>query len=222
MKKILFALIMLVMYTQMFAQKNVQPKIDDSKAREILEAASEKLKSYKSMKYEFTYTMENKKENIKETKKGVIYMKGDMYKLSIAGQEIINNGETQWTFIEEVNEVQVSDPSENEDGESLTPYQMLTTYADKYKTRFIREEVADGKTVQVVDLFPKKGGTAFYRTRLFINKANSNVISSVLSDRNGGNYTYKVNSLKTNLNLTKADFTFKPSNHPGVEIIDLR
>lgn len=221
MKKIFVAILVLIFANQSFAQL-VQAKVDDSKAAEILNEVSEKLKSYSSMKYDFTYTMENKQENINESKNGTIYMKGDMYKLEIAGQTIINNGETQWTFMEEVNEVQISEPTANEDGEALTPYQMLTTYGDKYKVRYIKEEKIDGKTVQVVDLYPKKGGTAFYRTRIFVDKNTKDVVSSTLSDRNGGNYTYKVNSFKTNLALSKTDFTFDKAKHPGVEVIDLR
>lgn len=221
MKALFNTLILLLMASFANAQL-VQAKVDDSKAEKILEQLSEKFKSYASMKIDFTYTMVNKQENINESKKGSIWLKGDKFKLEITGQTIINNTKTVWTYIQEANEVQIADYVPDENGESLTPYQMLTTFKSKYKYRFIKEEVQNGKTVQILDLYPLKGGTTFHRTRLIVDKNAESIISSTLYDRNGGEYTYKLDNMQTNQTLNDAFFIFDQTKYPNVEVIDLR
>ena len=61
---------------------------NDPAAQKILDQLSKETKSYKSIKATFTYTLENKKENSKVAQDGSLLLKGDKYKLEIAGQEI--------------------------------------------------------------------------------------------------------------------------------------
>lgn len=223
MKKTLYlAFISIVLSALQVSAQTVQANVDDSKSKKILDAVSEDLKSYNSMKVDFTFTMENENENIKETKKGTFYMMGEKYKLDMGQQMVINNGNTVWKYIKEANEVQIDNASNQNEGQEMNPYRMLTSYNDKFKTRYIRKEKENGKVYQIIDLYPKKGGTSFFRARLKIDKTSSEVVSSTLSDRNGGEYTYKVDNFVKNASLTDSDFVFDKSKHPGVEVIDLR
>ena len=96
-------------------EKDLNPQ--DPKAQEILDALSNKAAGYTSFSADFEYTLLNKSEGINETQSGSVTMKGKQkYKLEVAGQEIISDGETVWTFIKEVGELQISDvPEESEE-----------------------------------------------------------------------------------------------------------
>lgn len=192
----------------------------DNKSKAILDEVSQKMQAYETIKIDFTYSIENKNENIKDSKSGSLWMKKDKYKLEVTGQTIICDGKTVWTHIKEAEEVQITTPPN--DDEALTPNKLLTAYNKNYKSKFIREEKQGGKDVQIIDLTPNKGGKTFYKTRIVIDKANKQIISSTLYDRNGGTYTYTVNKFLPNQTIEETLFTFNSKDYPGVEINDMR
>ncbi len=88
----------------------------DPKALEILEAMSKKYKAFTSFEANITSSMTNETEGIKEEFKGKITVKGDMFRLAMDDQEIINNGKTVWTYLPAAKEVNIDnyDPSSDE------------------------------------------------------------------------------------------------------------
>ena len=67
----------------------------DAKAKAILDAVSANLKTMKTMKANFTLSI----SKTKETKKGIVSMKGTKYFVSIGnGQEIYCDSKTIYTF----------------------------------------------------------------------------------------------------------------------------
>ena len=75
----------------------------DAKAKEILDGMSAKYKSIHSFKAGLSHTLVNETDQLNEEFTGEIVVKGDMYKLTLSGQEITNNGTTIWTYLDEVN-----------------------------------------------------------------------------------------------------------------------
>lgn len=190
----------------------------DPAAKKILDAVSAKMKGYETMKFEFTYTMENPKEKIKETKTGSIYIKGDKYRLYIADQIIICDGKTVWTYLKEDNEVQINDVDPNNDN---TPNKMLTAYGDNYKPKLIKEMPKAGKIIQVIDLTPIKT-RSFYKLRVEIDKAEVMVYSSTIYDKNGSTFTYTMTNFVPNPKVLDSRFTFNKADYPGVTVNDMR
>ena len=85
-----------------FSQEN------NKKALEILDKMSNLYKSMISFSSTFEYSMVNLDEDIEDSFQGKIIIKEEKYLLKIEGQEIINDGETVWTYIPELNEVNIS------------------------------------------------------------------------------------------------------------------
>src|SRR6476620_1901179 len=79
-----------------FAQK-------DKAADKLLSTVSSRYKKFKSIKADFTYAIENKIDKAQEKQKGVIFVKGNKFKLDIAGQIITCDNATVWTYSKEVN-----------------------------------------------------------------------------------------------------------------------
>jgi outer membrane lipoprotein-sorting protein len=197
------------------------PEKNDPVAQTILDKLSKATKSYNSIKATFTFTLENKKENNSESQDGGLLLKGNKYKLEIAGQEIICNGSTLWTYIKDAEEVQINEP-EYEEG-SISPANIFTVYESGFKFRFHSEEEYEGRTCQIVNLYPIDANEKPYHTiRLFIDKAKNQLASIKIMGKEGDNYYYTINSFATDLELTDADFEFDPSKHPNVEVVDLR
>ena len=197
----------------------LEAQVKDKKATQILDEVTDKTKSYKTIKVEFTYRMENPEANINESKNGMLIIKGDKYRLSIAGQIVICNSETIWTYIEDAEEVQINDVEDSD--ESITPDKLLTSYNDNYKSKFIKETLWHGKTVQIIELTPLEGKT-YYKVQLIIDKVRKQILNFQIFDKNGSTYTYQINKFIPDLAVEDSEFIFNPEEYPDVEIIDMR
>lgn len=212
MKKLILFSTLSLFISGIFAQVN------DKNAEKILEAVSTKMQSFETMRIEFTYIMENTSEKIKESKTGSIYIQGDKYRLYIAEQMVICDGNTVWTYFKDANEVQINEVDPNDDN---TPMKMLTAYNKNYKAKLIKEMPKGGKTIQVIDLTPNKT-QSYFKIRLEIDKAQKMVVSSTIYDKNGSTFTYVVDKFHENPNIHPSRFTFNKADYPGVIVTDMR
>jgi len=188
----------------------------DPKAAALLDEVSAKAKAYKSIKVEFSYTMVNAKAKINEEKTGTLLVSGDRYKMTAAGQTVICDGKTIWTYIAASNEVQVN-TLENKD-EALTPSKLLTSYNANFKSKIIK---STDPAVESVELVPTTAKN-FTRAILGIDKSKKQVKSFTLFDKSGNTFSYKIKNYLTDTAVTPADFTFDAKKFPGVEVIDMR
>src|SRR3984885_6012476 len=80
----------------------------DPAAKKILDQASAKIKSYKSIQAVFTLQVQDAQGVTQGTKKGTFNMKGSKYVVMITGQEIFSDGKTIWTYDKSANEVTIT------------------------------------------------------------------------------------------------------------------
>jgi outer membrane lipoprotein-sorting protein len=190
----------------------------DPKAIALLDEVSKKTKSYKSIKVEFTYTMENKQARVNEAKSGTLLISGDKYRLTVAGQTIISDGKTIWTYIKESNEVQVNTLDNKDD--AMTPSKLLTSYNANYNSRILKEKGTD-PNMESVELLPSANKN-FTKAILSIDKNQKQVKSFALYDKNGNIFTYKVTKYNFDIPTVTSDFSYDPKQFPGAELIDMR
>ena len=187
----------------------------NNKAKSILDLLSKKTKSYSSIKAEFTNTFSNTITDLNESQSGTIYLKENAYKLELESQIIISDGETNWIYLideEEVNITEIDD-EENE----LNPSKIFTIYEDGYNYKFINE----GSNVYQINLIPKES-SPFSKVELFINKHKMQISSFNMIDKQGSNYKYTIDSFETNIEFNNDFFIFNTKEYPEVEVIDLR
>jgi len=209
MKKLLFIVIVAALNMAAFAQT-------DKKATAILDEVSVKTKAYKTIKIEFTYAMDNAKQKIHDKFKGTLLSKGDKYKLTAAGQDVISDGKTVWTYLKDTKEVQINNVGEDDD--AFTPTKLLSGYNKDFKSKFIEEKGNE----QFIELYPLKKGKSFTKVQLTIDKAKKQISKFVIYDRNGSTFTYLVDKFVTDQPIADSVFTFNKAEHPGVEINDMR
>lgn len=192
----------------------------DKKAQDILKSVSAKYKSYSSIKADFSYTLENAQAKSKETQGGTILLKGNKYKLLIAGQEVISDGKTIWTYSKDNNEVQVNsvDPSADE----IKPSEIFTMYEKGFLYKFNAEKTVAGKVQQIIELTPVDKKKDFFKVMLTIDKAAKQIISATIFDKSGSKYTYAIKNFTANPPVTDATFGFDAKKYPGIEVVDLR
>jgi outer membrane lipoprotein carrier protein len=198
-----------------------QSQQTDKKAEDILHGVSAKYKSYKSVKATFIINVENQKEKTNDEQKGTIYLKGNKYKLEIAGQDIISDGKTRWTYVKDANEVQVDNLKTDEN--SITPANIFTMYEKGWLFKFIGEKTEKGMIYQLVELTPvdpKKKN--IFKVKLTISKNDKFITTAKVLNKNGSIQTITVDKFSPDSITDESLFTFNASKYPGAEIIDLR
>ncbi len=209
-------IISIAMSVSLFAQNNEK---GDKKSNKIMDDFTVKTESYKSFQAEFTYKMENEEAGIDESKDGVLTVEGDKYNLKIAGQEVISDGETIWTYIEDAEEVQVNEVEEGDD--AITPNNLLTAYNKDYKSNFVKEAFVYGTSAYIIDLKPSEG-KSFSKVRLTIDKEKMQILDITIFDKNGSTYSYVISKFIPNIEIADGLFYFDTNNFPDVDVVDMR
>ncbi len=215
MKKLLILGIAILSLNGLMAQQ-------DAKAKVILDKLSAKAKTFKTVSANFMYELNNPTADISEKQEGSMMSKGEMYNLTIAGQNVISDGTTKWTYIADAEEVQIDD-AQLEGEEGLNPSKILTIYEDGFKYKFEKEMTQDGKTYQLIKLFPETADDKPYHSALlYVDKIKNEVAKIELKGKDGSNYIYTITSFEVNKEIPDSKFKFNTAKHPEVEVIDLR
>ncbi|WP_040496947.1 LolA family protein [Fulvivirga imtechensis] len=193
---------------------------NDPQAKEILDAMSAKYRNMTGFSAEITSSLVNDVDGINEEFGGKITVKGDMYKLEMDDQIVINNGVTVWTYLPDANEVNID--TYNPDEDEISPSKIYDAYKKGYKYIYIGEETYKGEPVSAIDLVPNNKDAQFFKIKLFVSKKDSSLKSWTMFDKSGNKYTYSFKNFKENINPKDSEFAFDATKYPGVEIIDLR
>lgn len=195
---------------------------EDPEAKKILDKLSEKTKSHKVIKSDFEVIFKSTKDNMQNTSKGTITMKGEMYRLNFMDSEAFFDGKTLWNYIPEVNEVNISEPELNDDDLLNNPKQLFTVYENDYKYQLIKTMTDGNINYALVDLYPNNLDEEYSRIRLQINTNEYFLSSATIFGKDGSNYSIKISNYKTNLELDDSYFIFDKNKYKDIEVVDLR
>ncbi|UOQ51385.1 LolA family protein [Hymenobacter cellulosivorans] len=214
MKKVLALLALSVTLTHAASAQQ------DPKAGKILDQMSAKYQAMKAFKANFTQTLENDAAKVKENLTGDITVSGQKFRIKLNGQEIINNGQTMWTYMKAENEVNISDfdPDEQE----VSPTQIFTLYKKGYKYSYVQETKEAGEACDVIELSPENKDNPVFKVRLTVSKVDKSVKNWKMFKKNGNRYTYTIRKFQPNPPIDATTFNFDKTKYKGVKVIDLR
>jgi len=189
----------------------------DQIAKEILDQLSKTTRSYDNIRIEFSFELSNKTHNINDIQNGILELEKNKFRILMQDQIILNDGTTQWIYLKESNELQITenDPEDN----TMNPNEIFTIYEKGYKYQYIGKKNIDGKEYEIIDLFTEQSSN-FIKTTLIINTSKNQIKKISMQDKNGGTYDYMINKFEFNITLDK--FEFESEKYPEIEIIDLR
>ena len=214
MKKFLTLLALSVTLTQAATAQQ------DPKAGKILDQMSAKYQAMNAFRANFTQTLENDKTKVKDNLSGDIIVSGPKFRLKVNGQEVINNGQTMWTFMRSENEVNVSDYDPDE--QEVSPTQIFTLYKKGYKYSYAGETTEAGVPYDLIELAPDDHSNPVYKVKLKVSKADKSVKSWELFNKNGNRYTFTIKKFVPNPPVDAGTFAFDKAKYKGVKVIDLR
>ncbi len=183
-----------------------------NKAKSLLNAVSEKVKSYDNISIDFKYVLENTSENIKQETKGDVIMQGEKYKLNILGITRLFDGKTLYSISPEDEEVTISSEGDNME-DAITPSRMLSFYEDGYMYALDIEQNIKGRKIQYIKLTPIDSNSEINYILLGIDANTKHIYNLIQVGKNKTKTTLTVNSFKTNEPLSKTLFTFDASKY---------
>lgn len=187
---------------------------DDKIALDMLNSMSDNYKKMNGFTSSFTYTMKNLSEDITDSFSGKISVLDDKYVLYIEGQKIINDSKTVWTYLEDLNEVTISDFDPSEQDISIN--NVFEVYKEGYKYKFI--DKVDG--INNVEIYPDDEGKSYFKISFAI--LENNLLSSfTVYDKSNSIFIYSIDDFLEE-ELDNELFTFDLEKYLDIEVIDFR
>ncbi|MBR76548.1 MAG: hypothetical protein CMD36_01315 [Flavobacteriales bacterium] len=186
---------------------------DEKIKGEIIDDIVTKISGYKNISIDFDLLYENISLDIKTNKKGKLILENDKFSIDLDEQMIINNGDIQWTYLKDINEVQISNNEITTGVSKLSD--LFKISKNDYKILFLKDEI----NFYLIELIPKTI-KSFIKIQIKFQKQNKEISEIKVFDKEGGKFTYSINRLKYDLEINS--FYFDTSKFPGIEIIDLR
>jgi len=194
----------------------------DNDAKIILNKVSKKTKSHSSIKVDFVVKYSDLKDNSSNTSKGNIILKGDKYILDFMNSTTYFNGETLWSYLKDVNEVNISEPDKEDNDIFSHPNKIFTIYEEGYKYKYLGELVKNNTSFYSIDLYPEDLNNEYSRIRLEINKSKLQISSARIFYKNGTRYLFSISNYVFNQQIPDSKFLFNTEKYPDIEVIDLR
>ena len=215
MKRKFLGLLCLTLLANILYSQNI-----DGGETEILQALTKKYQQLTTMKIDYTYTAEKEKKVI-DSQQGNIIIKGNKYVLELNSQLIYCDGKTIWNFDKNAEEITIFDYDPSDDFSMLNPSAVLENWQKEYKAKFIREEVQQNKTLQIIDLQPIKN-KSYYKIRLYIDKHKKELYASSVFEKDNTIYSYFIDKFTISKTYEDSFFVLDTSKYPNAEINDMR
>lgn len=188
-------------------------------AKNLLDRVSENMTSKESIRFDFNYVLENKKEQIRQEMEGNVTLAGDRYQLLFLDAIQMFDGNKIYTIVPENEEITVSLP-EDEDDISVNPTQLLTFYDNGYAYEWDIQQRVMGKTIQFIKLLPNEVSEEVKYLLLGIDINRLEVYRLIEVGNNGTLTTLTLSQTEYNMSLPEGYFDFNPDKYPNYYIND--
>lgn len=155
------------------------------------------------------------------TTQGTIALKSNKFQLQTPTVITWFNGTTQWSYLTDSQEVNISNPTP-EELQSINPYAFVSLYKQGYHYSTGTQKSYKGKAIEEINLRAESPRQELQSITLYINKGNSYPLYIKITGRNKNSNEIEVISLKKGLNLPENQFVFDKKQYPNAEVIDLR
>lgn len=192
-----------------------------SQASVILDKTAENFRKAGGVQAEFTVKAYSN-DRFEGESKGTIQLKGEKFVVKTPEAITWFDGKTQWTYLEDSDEVNVSTPTD-EELQSINPYALLSMYKKGFTYKLGTVKSFQGKSVVQVILTAISRNMDLACIILYVTADTYQPLYILLQQRNVKNRSeIFINSYRTGLNYSDVNFVFDRKQYPDAEVIDLR
>ena len=187
-------------------------------AREVLDRAAARLTNSGDVRAQFKAT-QFKGSTPEGEAAGTMLLSGRKYKMVTDEMTTWYDGTTQWNMMQGSNEVNVSEPTEEEQA-AMNPATLIGIYKKGYKYS-MKKSTLRGKQTFVVYLKAKNKKAAF--SEIYVDVEQGTYAPLCLRAKKDGDWLrLAILSFQSGQSLPTSTFTFPTKDFPNVEVIDLR
>ena len=186
-------------------------------AKNLLDRVSKEMKSKKNIRFDFTYVLENKKEQIRQEMEGNVTLAGDQYKLSFLEAIQLFDGTKTYTIVPENEEITISYPEEEEDV-SISPSKLLSFYEEGYGYEWDIQQRVMGRNIQFIKLLPTETSEEVKYLLLGVDVDRLQVYRLIEVGLNQTLTTLTLKSQEFNITLPEDYFEFNAAEYPNYYI----
>jgi outer membrane lipoprotein-sorting protein len=190
---------------------------DTEAAKKLLDQVSDNIASFKTMKFDFDYVLENRQENIKQETEGSVIVSGDRYKLLFLGTEQLFDGQKTYTIVPENEEITIEDLNETEDI-GINPSKLLYFYKEGYAFQWDIKQNVMGRNIQFIRLIPTEENKDVNYLLLGIDTIKKTIYRLIEIGANETRTTLTISNFTADVELADNFFTFDPSLYPDYYI----
>jgi outer membrane lipoprotein-sorting protein len=194
----------------------------DPEAKKILDRVAEKTKNCQTIQADLELVIENRRDGQVTKNVGVVKIKGDKYYLESTGSKVYFDGKTLWSYMEDINELTITEPDSTDDDFMENPSKIFTFYNRDFKYRLVGEARLDEGWMYEIDLFPINLDQPYSRFKVFVHRDTNELFMVTAVSKDGVDYSVYLKKIKYNIPLSDDLFTFKPENFKGIEVNDMR
>lgn len=188
-------------------------------AKYLLDQVSEEMKSHENIRFDFSYVLENKKEQIRQEMEGNVTLAGDRYQLNFLDAIQLFDGDKIYTIVPENEEITITYPEDEEDV-SVNPSKLLSFYEKGYGYEWDIEQRVMGKKIQFIKLLPNPVSDEVKYLLLGIDVDRKQVYRLIEVGANGTLTTLTLNNQEYNISLPPNYFVFDAKAYPNYYIND--
>jgi outer membrane lipoprotein-sorting protein len=191
----------------------------NEKSKALLEKVSDSYQKNKTTKFTFELTISS--EDINETQNGFALLENDKFYYKTNEREVISDGESIWTYLNEDNECYIDLLEDLEN--TINPNEIFTIWKNGYKFQYINEKTINSEIIHEIKMFPENPSKSKYHTLLMeINETHSSIQQAIIKSKDGVTIKFKILKLISNPVLEKGLFIWDSNKHPNVDEIDNR
>ena len=184
-------------------------------ASAVLDKALAGLKKSLPVRMDYDYEVFDVDGEQLQSDKGIIYIDNNRYALLMQDMKVWCDGEVQWSYMREVDEIYVTD-ADSDEAQNLSPLYVMEYYREGYSA----SAVSEGGTVAVT-LKSMSGGDV-ESVQLFIRESDCRLVSMVISMPGQGSVLVKLDGYVANCGVGDKVFKCPVDEFAGCEIIDMR
>jgi len=160
--------------------------------------------------------------NVNQSFEGQMFLKGTKYFFETPEQAVYFDGKTQWIHKKPYEEVDITEPNQQEIRAS-NPISIFDLYKADYDYKYLGEKTdVQKRKVHEISLLPKDKKEEIKQVILQINPNDFMPFFFHLTFKNGLEFRIFINKYQTKLTLPDSQFFFDKSKYPNVYVNDLR
>lgn len=152
---------------------------------------------------------------------GKLRVKGEKFVLETTGAITWFDGETQWSYLKDSEEVNISNPTE-EELQNINPYALLSIYEKGFSYVLGTTRTYRGSAIYEVRLTATDKSKDIAKLTLFVAKNTYQLLFISAELKNGSRTEISIDNYRGGQTFNDSTFVFDKKRYPRVEIIDLR